>query len=130
MRILLDTHCWLWMQVNPERLSGAARELITEPSTALYLSAASSWEIAVKWRLGKLPLAEPPRSYVPSRMERQGVRGLPVGHHHCLAVADLPLHHRDPFDRMLLAQASTERLAFLTADRRLEPYEGVDFIWT
>lgn len=130
MRVLLDTHCWLWMQVSPDRLSAEARSLASDPGTDLYLSAASSWEIAVKWQLGKLPLPESPRLYVPSRMERQGVLGLPVQHHHCLAVAELPAHHRDPFDRVLLAQAQIEGLAFMTADEALRAYERVEFVWT
>jgi PIN domain nuclease of toxin-antitoxin system len=129
MRILLDTHCWLWMQMAPERLAAEVRELLTDPEHQLYLSAASSWEMAVKWALGKLPLPASPVEYVPSRLERQGVEGLPVQHRHALQVASLPHHHRDPFDRLLLAQARAERLTFLTADRELAAYEGVDFLW-
>lgn len=129
MRILLDTHCWLWMQMAPERLAGSVRELLADPDHRLYFSAASSWEIAVKWALGKLPLPASPAEYVPSRLERQGVEGLPVHHRHALMVASLPHHHRDPFDRLLLAQAQAEDLAFLTADRQLAAYEGVDFLW-
>lgn len=129
MRILLDTHCWLWMQVAPKRLAADVRELLADPEHRLYLSAASSWEIAVKWALGKLPLPASPVEYVPARLERQGVEGLPVEHRHALQVGALPHHHRDPFDRLLLAQALVEGLTFLTVDRQLAAYDGVEFLW-
>ena len=122
-RILLDTHCWLWMQVDPERFSSASRRLIEDPDNELLLSAASSWEIAIKYELGKLPLPEPPASYVPGRMQASGTGSLPVEHRHALHVAELPDHHRDPFDRLLVSQAMLERLVLLTADRQLEPYD-------
>lgn len=123
MRILLDTHCWLWMQVSPEKLSQEIREILKDPENELFLSAASSWEISIKWALGKLPLPLPPAEYVPSRMERQGVSGLPIQHRHTLQVASLPPHHRDPFDRLLIAQAQVEQLTLLTADSQLADYE-------
>ncbi len=129
MRILLDTHCWLWMQTSPESFSAEARDLLTDPEHELYLSAASSWEIGIKWALGKLPLPAPPIEYVPRTMERQGVLGLAVEHRHALHMCTIPLRHRDPFDRLLLAQAQLERLFFLTADRQLSGYDGVDFVW-
>lgn len=93
------------------------------------LSAASAWEIAVKWSIGKLPLAAPPAEYVPSRLERQGVTGLPIEPRHALRVAALPQHHRDPFDRLLIAQAQVEDLYFLTADRALQAYSGTRLLW-
>jgi PIN domain nuclease of toxin-antitoxin system len=123
MRVLLDTHCWLWMQVAPGRLSKRAAEVVTQVDNELFLSAASSWEISIKWALGKLPLPTPPDEYVPSRMQRQGIRGLTVQHGHALATVHLPLHHRDPFDRLLIAQAQLEKLLLLTADRQLEAYD-------
>jgi len=129
MRILLDTHCWLWMQVSPEKLSAATRALLSSATTELYLSAASSWEIAIKWSLGKLPLPEPPVHYVPGRMARQGGKGLPVLHHHTLHMANLPIHHRDPFDRLLIAQAQVEKLHLLTADGQLAAYQDVEILW-
>ena len=98
MRVLPDTQCWLWMQVSPRRFSAEAVALIEHPDTELLLSAASSWEIAIKYALGKLPLPEPPPRYVPSRMQTSGVSALPVEHSHALRVAELPAHHRDPFD--------------------------------
>lgn len=129
MRILLDTHCWLWLQVSPERLPAEIRDLLADPEHDLYLSAASAWEIAVKWALGKLPLPAPPAEYVPLRLERQGVAGLPVEPRHALQVASLPRHHRDPFDRMLVAQAQLEDLHLLTADRTFSAYESTRLLW-
>jgi PIN domain nuclease of toxin-antitoxin system len=123
VRILVDTHVWLWMLTAPERL-GDARSLAADADTELYLSAASSWEITIKYRLGRLPLPEPPAIYVPSRMHSTRVRGLPVEHRHALAVADLPPHHRDPFDRLLITQAVLEQLTLLTADPTLRHYDA------
>lgn len=126
MRALLDTHVWLWMLSEPERLGGALA-LIEDPASRLLLSAASSWEIAIKYALGRLPLPEPPSSYVPDRIRSSGVTPLPVEHAHALAVAELPAHHRDPFDRLLVAQARLEGVPIITADPHLRAY-AVDLI--
>jgi PIN domain nuclease of toxin-antitoxin system len=123
MRILLDTHVWLWVQTDPARLGTEAVRLIEDTSNEVLLSAASSWEIAIKWALGRLPLPAPPHEYVPSRMLRSGTSGLPVEHRHVLHVATLPAHHRDPFDRVLVAQAQLEEATLMTADAVLEHYE-------
>jgi PIN domain nuclease of toxin-antitoxin system len=123
VKVLLDTQCWLWMQVSPERFSPVALELVGSGSNELYLSAASCWEIAIKFALGKLPLPVPPAEYVPGRMETSGVLALPVTVRHALQVAALPLHHRDPFDRLLIAQAQAEGLHLLTADRQMAAYD-------
>src|SRR5688572_4588546 len=101
MRILLDTQCWLWMALSPERFSPRARALVEARENTLYLSAASAWEIAIKHALGKLRLPEPPVSYVPARVAALGVQALSIEHQHALHVATLPTHHRDPFDRLL-----------------------------
>lgn len=123
MRILLDTQVWLWLQSAPGRLGGRARELVMDPDNELLLSAASSWEIAIKHALGKLRLPAPPRDYVPSRMQVSGTGALPVTHAHALQTASLPTHHRDPFDRLLVAQAQVESLPILTADEQIGRYE-------
>ncbi|HUO84849.1 MAG TPA: type II toxin-antitoxin system VapC family toxin [Thermoanaerobaculia bacterium] len=122
MRLLVDTHCWLWMLVEPERFSAASHEILESADNELFLSAASSWEISVKYSLGELVLPDPPAEYVPDLMLRSGVRGLPIEHRHALAVASLPLHHRDPFDRLLVAQAMVESLPIMTADPQLSLY--------
>jgi PIN domain nuclease of toxin-antitoxin system len=87
------------------------------------LSAASGWEIAIKYRLGKLALPEPPRSYVPDRMRRSGTTSLAVEHDHVLRVAELPDHHRDPFDRLLVAQAQALDIPIVTADQQISAYD-------
>jgi len=119
MKILLDdTHCWLWMQVSPSRFSDGVRALLEDPAHRLFLSAASAWEISIKWSLGKLSLPEAPREYVPRCMGHQLIDELPIRHEHALRVSALPVFpdHRDPFDRILLAQAEVESLELLTAD--------------
>ncbi len=128
MRILIDTGCWLWSLAEPERLNKRSRDLLGDPANTLYLSAASSWEIALKFTLGKLMLPEPPEKYIPSRMEAFGIEGLPVEHAHALRVSRLPLYHRDPFDRLLVAQGQIDSLTILTGDPALLAYE-VRIIW-
>jgi PIN domain nuclease of toxin-antitoxin system len=113
------------MLVSPARFSRSTVEALENPDNELFLSAASSWEIAIKHSLGRLELPEPPSEFVPSRMARSGVIGLAVEHRHALTVADLPPHHRDPFDRLLVAQALVESLPILTADPQLSRY-GVE----
>jgi PIN domain nuclease of toxin-antitoxin system len=122
-RYLVDTHVWLWMQAEPDRLRDETRAIVEDAHHDLLFSAASAWEIAIKHRLGKLPLPEPPASYVPDRMRRSGTTPLPVDHAHVLRTAELPDHHRDPFDRVLVAQAQLLDLTIITADRRLSSYE-------
>ena len=123
MRVLLDTQVWLWMLAAPERLSESARALVLAAENELLLSAASAWEIVIKYSLGKLRLPEPPDVLVPRLMTRTGITPLPIHHRHALQVATLPLRHRDPFDRLLVAQAQIERLPILTADRNFALYE-------
>ena len=123
MRILLDTQCWLWMSLSPERLSVRARRLVEDQENVLYLSAASAWEIAIKHALGKLRLPEPPETFVPARIAALAVQPLPIEHEHALRVARLPPHHRDPFDRVLVAQAQIEDVPILTADAALAAYD-------
>ena len=116
MKLLLDTQAWLWMQAAPERFNDEALGLVEDAAVTLLFSSASSWEIAIKWSLGKLKLPEPPEDYVPSRLRSSGVTPLPVEHSHALRVASLEQHHRDPFDRLLVAQSLVERVPILTAD--------------
>ena len=125
--ILLDTQVFLWLQSDPER-SASALPLLADENTTLLLSAASSWEIAVKWGLGKLTLPEAPETYVPDRMQRNAIGALPVMHSHALAVAKLPNHHRDPFDRLLIAQALSERIPLATADQSMRAY-AAELLW-
>ncbi len=127
MKVLLDTQVWLWMQAAPDRLAPKARSLIEDLEITLLFSAASSWEIAIKYAQGRLPLPERPEAYVPERMRISGVVGLPIEHAHALRAAELAPHHRDPFDRMLIAQAQLEGASLATADPVVERYE-VDIV--
>jgi len=121
VRLLLDTHVFLWLQTEPERL-GAHLPIVESASTELLLSAASAWEIAIKSGLGRLVLPEPPDRYVPSRMRAIGARPVSIEHAHALTTASLPPLHRDPFDRMLVAQAQALDATLITADSLLAEY--------
>ena len=123
MKLLLDTQVWLWMQASPARINEDVAALIADSANDILLSAASAWEIAIKYSLGRLALPVPPPDYVQSRMARSGTRGIPVEHRHALHVATLPHHHRDPFDRLLVAQSQLEGATLITADRKLEAYD-------
>jgi PIN domain nuclease of toxin-antitoxin system len=123
LRLLLDTHVWLWMQTIPTRIRPETLDLIADTRNTLWLSSASAWEIAIKYAMGRLPLPVPPSDYVPSRMARSGTSGLAVEHRHALHVANLPPHHRDPFDRLLVAQAQLEGAVLVTADSQLNAYD-------
>ena len=123
MRLLLDTQVWLWMIAAPERLSAASRALLEEPRNELLFSAASSWEIAVKAGLGKIRAPEPVDVWVPRVLAESGVVPFPVLHSHTLAVAALRNHHRDPFDRLLVAQATIESVPILTSDPAIARYD-------
>ena len=123
MRVLLDTQVWLWMLGAPERLSRKARALVVSQDNELLLSAASAWEIAIKHAVGRLQLPEAPEEYIPPLMIQTAITPLAVNHRHALRVASLPAHHRDPFDRILIAQAQIEELPILTADRTFRRYD-------
>ncbi|TVQ28617.1 MAG: type II toxin-antitoxin system VapC family toxin [Spirochaetaceae bacterium] len=123
MTVLLDTHCWLWWIAEPHRLSDSSLDLIRDPSNRILISSATTWEIAIKYSIGKLALPEPPERFVPSRIERDRLEPLPVFHSHTLRTASLPYHHRDPFDRLLIAQALVEEIPILTDDAAFDAYE-------
>jgi PIN domain nuclease of toxin-antitoxin system len=116
------------MQSEPERLSREVRELLEDVGNDLLFSAASSWEIAIKHALGRLPLPSPPAQYVPERIESSGVIPLPIHHSHALEITRLPDLHRDPFDRILVAQARLEGVPILTADPQITHYD-VEIRW-
>jgi PIN domain nuclease of toxin-antitoxin system len=127
MKALLDTQCWLWWIVSPEKLSPEALRLIAEGGNRIYFSVASAWEIAIKHALGKLQLPEPPAAFVPPRLVRDRFLILGVSLEHVLQVAGLAPYHRDPFDRLLIAQSQLENLPILTADPVFRKY-GVELI--
>lgn len=129
MRVLLDTQCWIWIGLQPDRFSPAARAIVDDRGSELLLSAASVWEIAIKYGMRKLPLPEPPARYIEARLRRTQTTTLAITHPHALQAGALPRHHGDPFDRLLIAQAQIEQIAVITADPQFKRYD-VDVIDT
>jgi len=128
MKALLDTHVFLWWITDDPRLSPRVREIIADGANELYLSAASGWEIAIKAKLGRLRLPDDPERFILKHLELNAIKTLPVQMIHALHVYKLPEHHRDPFDRLLIAQAQLEKVPILTADPQISRYE-VEVIW-
>lgn len=128
MRILLDTHALLWWALDDQRLPAAARDVVTSASSAVFVSAASAWEIATKVRLGKLPGAEGFVSSIGEYLEAQGFAALDISVEHAQRAGSLPGPHRDPFDRMLAAQAQAENLTIVSSDEVFDRY-GVVRLW-
>ena len=128
MRLLLDTHTFLWWNTEDPQLSVRARELIADGQNEIFLSAASAWEISIKAAKGKLVLPEVPAVYILSRMGLYRFQPLPVLISHAVRVHDLPSLHDDPFDRLLIAQSQVESLSLITADTLIKQYE-VEIIW-
>ena len=128
MKFLVDTNVFLWALAEEHKLNSNAQEILKSSLSELYFSAAGSWEIAIKFALGSLPLPKPPSEYIPHALRVWAVRALDITHEHALRAGELPVHHRDPFDRLLIAQAMTEQMTLLTADRALQKYR-VDLIF-
>jgi PIN domain nuclease of toxin-antitoxin system len=122
MTILLDTHVFLWFVAGDPKLSARTRDLIEEPRNRVLLSVVSLWEIVVKVSLGKLPLSKSIAELVRDDVQGNDIELLPVNVGHLVTLAGLPLHHRDPFDRLLVAQARTEDARMVSADAALEAY--------
>jgi PIN domain nuclease of toxin-antitoxin system len=125
--ILIDTHVFLWAGGVGGRLSSGAVKLLEDPDLPLFFSSASAWEIALNWTKGRLVLPGPPAEITENIISAGGLTLLPVTHADALGVAELPLHHKDPFDRLLVAQARRHGLRLMTADSILERYD-VDVI--
>jgi PIN domain nuclease of toxin-antitoxin system len=128
VRVLLDTHALLWWLDGDPRLPARARKLIAEEGTTVFVSAASVWEIATKHRLGKLPGAAEVAEDVPACLASQGFSALDITIAHAQRAGSLPGPHRDPFDRMLIAQAQAEHLPIISIDEVFDGY-GVRRIW-
>jgi PIN domain nuclease of toxin-antitoxin system len=122
MKLLLDTHVWLWWRTTPERLGRRACKLVESGNSELFLSAASAWEIAIKSKRGLVRLPEPVDQLLRNRLVGDRVAELPVTVQHAAHTATLPGLHRDPFDRLLIAQAQCEGLTLLTADDEILKY--------
>lgn len=123
-RLLLDTHALMWWLTDDPALSAPARAAIADPVNEPLVSTTSVWEIAIKRSLGKITAPDD----LPDRIIDDGFQWLPISADHAWRVRRLPLHHRDPFDRLLVAQALAEGLPIVTADRNLERY-GVEVLW-
>ena len=128
MKLLLDTSVFLWVLTGEDKLNPRGRELLTSSSSELHFSAVGTWEIAIKFALGALPLPKPPSEFVFHALRSWSIQALSITHEHSLRAGALPLHHRDPFDRMLIAQALSEQMTLLTADRVFQKYK-VDLIF-
>jgi len=128
MRLLLDTCTFLWIVGGAKELSSRARSAFADPANEVFLSAASAWEIAVKHRLGKLPLPAAPAEFVPAQRAAHGIEPLAVEEESALHIAKLPDLHRDPFDRMLVAQALVGGLVLVTPDDTIRRYP-VRILW-
>ncbi len=128
MRLLIDTHVFLWWIAGDPKLSEKAGNIITETDNRLFLSAASGWEIAIKAKLGKLHIDGDVTTFIIEQMRLNSIEQLPVMISHALHVSTLGALHRDPFDRLLVAQAQLERMPILTADRHITAYP-VETVW-
>jgi PIN domain nuclease of toxin-antitoxin system len=128
VKILLDTQVWIWMRNAPTRLSAKARRILTDGRNDLVLSAATPWEIAIKVAIGKLRLPCPVEEFVSTRSVATRVTPLPITQLHAIESAALPAHHRDPFDRVLIAQARIETLRLMSTDDVFRSYD-VDVVW-
>jgi PIN domain nuclease of toxin-antitoxin system len=128
MRLLLDAHTFLWFAWGDKQLSNQARTFIESTEHTKYVSMASVWEMAIKLNLGKLKLARPFEEFLIERVDGNGFEILPIERAHTLQLVSMPLHHRDPFDRMLVAQSLTEEMPILSVEGVFDTY-GVQRIW-
>ena len=128
MKLLLDTHALIWFFSGDNRLSEPAKEAFLNRGNKLYFSKASLWEVTIKVSLGKLVLAEHWLMTVEKEMLANGIQWLEIEIDHCKALADLPFHHRDPFDRLLISQAISESMSIVSIDRQFVHYP-LDIIW-
>lgn len=128
MKVLIDTHTFIWWNTDDPLLSVLAKEIIANGNNEIFLSAASVWEIAIKTAKGRLVLPEPPAQYISSRMSLYRFQSLPVQITHAVHVFELPSYHSDPFDRMLIAQSQLESLPLITKDEDIRQYD-LETIW-
>lgn len=128
MKVLLDTCAFLWLVTDNPQASALAKDIFLNNDNELLLSAVTGFEIAVKYSLGKLHLVEPPTEFVNNRVKANVLTELPVSMAHALALEHMPLHHKDPFDRLLVAQAIIERIPLLSADQQLSAY-AINRLW-
>jgi PIN domain nuclease of toxin-antitoxin system len=128
VRLLLDTHAFLWFITDDPKLSMTAQGLITDPDNEILVSPASYWETAIKVSIGKYPLSVPYETFITQGIEADGFKILPIEPGHTAVLTTMPFHHRDPFDRMLVAQAQFEEMSVVSNDGILDLY-GVTRLW-
>src|SRR5689334_23286388 len=128
MRLLLDTHTLIWFAEDSPQMPDYTKTVLEDGQHEKWVSVASVWEIAIKYRLGKLALAEPPEEYLPYIIKGGGISILPVLFEHAVYVSKLALHHKDPFDRLLVAQSLLESMPLVSADAMLDAY-GITRYW-
>jgi PIN domain nuclease of toxin-antitoxin system len=129
MRLLLDSHVFIWLTNSPEKLSSKAREVLEDADTTLLVSAASIWELAIKYHLGKLPEATAVVENFYGAVARYGLEVVDIKPHHALLAASILHPHRDPFDRMLAAQSKLEQAPLVTADETIRLLPGLEWFW-
>ncbi len=128
MKLLLDTHAWLWFVLADKQLSSAARAAIEDPANESFVSMASIWELGIKLSLGKYQLTTPLDEFLSQAIDGQGFQQLDITSAHVVRMAQLPFHHRDPFDRLLIAQTMEESAVFVTLDSQAIAY-GITKLW-
>ena len=128
MKILLDTMAFLWWVTDGPSLSHRVKKAIGDPNNSVFFSAASAWEIVIKTKLGKLRLKRTPAAFIRTHLQRNDVTSLPIELSHALQLYKLPNIHKDPFDRILVAQSQVEQLYIATNDTEIEKYD-VDLLW-
>ncbi|CAA9889457.1 Toxin-antitoxin system, toxin component, PIN family [Candidatus Methylobacter favarea] len=128
MKVLLDTCAFLWLVTDDPKLSALAKEIFLDSGNELLLSAASGFEITIKYSLGKLHLTEPPKEFIANRVQANALTEMSISMNHTYALQSLPLHHQDPFDRLLVAQAMVNRIPLLSPDEQLSAY-AITRLW-
>jgi len=128
MKALLDTHSFLWFILDDSKLSESARSLIENPDNEVVVSPATYWEIAIKIRLGKYTLPATYQGFIESQILANDFQVLPIEPKHTALLTTMPFHHKDPFDRLLVAQAISEEIPLISIDEKLDPY-GVRRLW-
>ncbi|OGV28399.1 MAG: twitching motility protein PilT [Legionellales bacterium RIFCSPHIGHO2_12_FULL_37_14] len=128
MRILLDTHTFLWAGVEAEKLSSKAQNIFLNNKNDLYLSIASIWEIAIKHSLNKISFNKPMEAYLLESLNKNTIKILSIDFRHAIRVSTLPFHHRDPFDRLIVSQSLEEKISILSCDETLDAYD-VERLW-
>ena len=128
MKVLLDTHTFLWFIQGNAKMSASSRSVIEDPSNQSFVSMASLWEMAIKFSLQKLNLGQPFDRLIPQQLVQNGFGLLPISVGHVTGVVSLPFHHRDPFDRLLIAQAKMEQMPIVSCDAAFDSY-GIARLW-